>query len=131
MLQNKEGLWKSDDIWKFTFKGDKILIENINETKVWGTTSDSKLILENFEDNKDGQLWKIGEPDNKEYFTLENDKVSKLLTATSSNNSILKGNITLDEYHLLKLSCCKKQQKNSQPRNTGLGNRGYLKVLND
>ena len=95
MLQNKEGLWKSDDIWKFTFKGDKILIENINETKVWGTTSDSKLILENFEDNKDGQLWKIGEPDNKEYFTLENDKVSKLLTATSSNSSILKGNITL------------------------------------
>ena len=40
-------------MWKFTSKGDKILIENINETKVWGTTSDGKLILESFEDNKE------------------------------------------------------------------------------
>ena len=109
-------------MWKFTSKGDKILIENINETKVWGTTSDGKLILESFEDNKEninktnvwgttsnskvipenfqgnkaGQLWKKGGPNNKGYFTLENDRVSKFLTAVSSTSLELKGNSNMD-----------------------------------
>ena len=32
MLQNQEGLWKSNDMWNFTFKEDLICIENINKT---------------------------------------------------------------------------------------------------
>ena len=102
MLQNKAGLWKSSDLWKFTSNEDWIRIENINKKKVWGTTNDGKVILENFEEDKDGQLWKEGDPNSEGYFTLENYKVSKFLTASSSINFgdlepvlDLKGNITL------------------------------------
>ena len=101
MLQNKKGLWKSGKTqkWKFTSKGDLIRIENIWKKKVFGTTNDISVKLENIEDNKDGQLWKKGEPDNDGYFSLKNDKVSKFLTAVSDewDNGILelKGNITL------------------------------------
>ena len=100
MLQNKEGIWKSNDMWNLTSKGDlifiennMIFIENINKTKVWGTTNDGKVIEENFEDNKDGQLWKKGELNAEGYFTLENYKVSKFLTAPSLTSLELKGNI--------------------------------------
>jgi hypothetical protein len=61
---------------------------------VWGITNDSKVILENFEEDKDEQLWKKGEPNAEGYFTLENYKVSKFITASSSNSLELKGNIT-------------------------------------
>ena len=74
---------------------DLICIENINKTMVWGTTNDSKVILENFEEGKDGQLWKKGEPNAEGYFTLENYNVSKFLTAASLTSLELKGNITL------------------------------------
>ena len=95
MLQNKQGIWKSKDMWNFTSKEDLICIENINKTKVWGTTNDRNVIEENFEENKDGQLWKKGELNNTDYFTLENHKVSKFLTAASLNDVELRGNITL------------------------------------
>ena len=32
MLQNQEGLWKSNDLWNFVFKEDLILIEKFNKT---------------------------------------------------------------------------------------------------
>ena len=95
MLQNKDGFWNSNDMWNFTSKEDLICIENINKTKVWGITNDSKVILENFEEGKDGQLWKKGEPNAEGYFTLENYNVSKFLTAASLTTLELKGNITL------------------------------------
>ena len=95
MLQNKKGVWNSSDMWNFKLEGDFIRIENINQAKVWGTTNDSKVILENFEEEKDGQLWKKGEPNAEGYFTLENYKVSKFVTAASSTSLKLKGNITL------------------------------------
>ena len=74
-------------------KEDLICIENINKNKIWGTTNDGKVILENFEEGKDGQLWKKGDPDAEGYFTLENYKVSKFLTAASLTSLELKGNI--------------------------------------
>ena len=61
---------------------------------VWGITNDSKVILENFEEDKDEQLWKKGEPNAEGYFTLENYKVSKFITASSSTSLELKGNVT-------------------------------------
>ena len=94
MLHNKEGLWKSNDMWNFTIKEELIYVENINETKVWGTTNDGKVILEIFEEDKAEQLWKKGEPNAEGYFTLENYKASKVLTATSSTSLELKGNIS-------------------------------------
>jgi len=85
ILQNKEGIWKSNDMWNFTSKEDLICIENINKTKFWGTTNDSKVILENFEKGKAQQLWKKGEPNAEGYFTLENSGVPKVITAISKS----------------------------------------------
>ena len=43
MLENKEGVWKSDDLWIFKTKGDgMIYIENTSKAKVLGATSDGK-----------------------------------------------------------------------------------------
>jgi hypothetical protein len=103
-LLNKEGVWISDEKWnfktvsarlegKFQF-GKFICIENINKTKVLGTKNDKKVILEKFEEGKHEQLWKKGEPNAEGYFTLENDKVSKFMTATSSTTLEVKGDIT-------------------------------------
>ena len=61
---------------------------------VWGITNDSKVILENFEEGKDEQLWKKGEPNAEGYFTLENYKLSKFLSASTSTSLELKGNVT-------------------------------------
>ena len=97
MLKSKKVLWKSDDMWKFTSNGDLIRIENIKKKTVLGITNDNKVILKNFEDNNDGQLWKKGESNNKGYFTLENYRVSKFLTVASSTRLELKGKITLKE----------------------------------
>ena len=58
---------------------------------VWGITNDSKVILENFEEDKDEQLWKKGKPNSEGYFTLENHKLSKFITASSSTSLELKG----------------------------------------
>ena len=70
-------------------------IENINKTKVWGTTNDGKVILENFVEGKSQQLWKKGEPDDEGYFTLENFKGTKVITAISESGVEIKGKITL------------------------------------
>ena len=94
MLQNKEGIWKSNDMWNFTTKEDLIWIENIDNKTIWGTTNDSKVILENFED-KAQQLWKKGESNAEGYFTLENSGVPKVITAISQSGLEITGNITL------------------------------------
>ena len=107
MLHNKEGFWMSDEKWNFKCKdgfieienikkckGDLIYIENINKTKVLETTSDGKVILEDFEDEKAEQLWEKGEPNDEGYFTLENYKVAKFMTYVISSSSLeVKGNI--------------------------------------
>ena len=96
-LENEEGVWKSDDLWIFKPKDDDLIyIENTSKAKVLGATSDGKVILEDFEEDKAQQLWKKGNPDEEGYFTLES-QILYTLTAISSNSSILKlrGNITL------------------------------------
>ena len=95
MLKDKAGLWKSVDPWIFKAKDDDVVyIENISKTKVFGTTSDGKVILKDLKENEDDQLWKKGEPNAEGYFTLENYKVSKVMTATSSTSLELKGDVT-------------------------------------
>ena len=96
MLKNKAGLWKSVDSWIFKTKDiDLILIENTSKTKVLGATSDGKVILEDFEEGKAHQLWKKGELDAQDYFTLENSGVPKVLAAISESSMEIKGNITM------------------------------------
>merc|ERR1712008_616050 len=91
------GVWKSDDLWIFNVvfvkkntyhikDDDLIYIENTSKTKVLGATSDGKVILEDFEEGKAHQLWKKGELDAEDYFTLENSGVPKVLTAISESS---------------------------------------------
>ena len=94
MLKNKEGLWTSNEEWNFKAKGDLIYIENISKTKVFGTTSEGKVILKDVKEDEDDQLWKKGEPNAEGYFTLENKKVPKVLTVISTSLAI-KGIITV------------------------------------
>ena len=62
MLENKEGLWKSVDMWNVKFKDDDLFcIENTSKTKVLTTTNNHQVILEDFEEDKAEQLWKVGE----------------------------------------------------------------------
>ena len=96
MLKDKAGLWKSVDLWIFkTYYDDVIYIENTSKTKVLGAKSDGKVILEDFEEGKAHQLWKKGELDAEDYFTLENSGVPKVLTAISESSLEIKGNITM------------------------------------
>ena len=55
MLKNKDGLWKSDDLWIFKMqKNGSIYIENTSQAKFLGVTNDtSKVILKDIE-----ELWK-------------------------------------------------------------------------
>ena len=102
-LENKEGLWKSDDMWNFRSKDDDstqdddfIYIENTSKTKVFRLISDSKVIQEVFEEGIVAeQLWKKGKPDSDGYFTFENSAVPKVITAISESSLEIKGNITL------------------------------------
>ena len=80
-------------MWIFKTKDDDLIyIENTSKTKVLGATSDGKVILEDFEEGKVHQLWKKGELDTEDYFTLENYGVSKVLTAISESGLEVKGN---------------------------------------
>ena len=64
-------------------------------TKVLEATSDGKVILEDFEEGKAHQLWKKVYLDAEDYFTLENSRVPKVLTAISESSLEIKGNITM------------------------------------
>ena len=96
-LENKGGVWKSDDLWIFkTKENDLIYIENTSQTKVLRATSDGKVIQEVFEEGKADQLWKKGKPMAYDFFTLEShSQVPKVITAISENDLEIKGNITL------------------------------------
>merc|ERR1712226_165296 len=90
-LENKEGVWTSDDLWIFKTKDDDLIyVENTSKTKVLGATSDGKVILEDFEEGKAHQLWKKGELEAEDYFTLENSGVPKVLTAISESSLEIK-----------------------------------------
>ena len=86
----------SDEQWNFkTNDADLIYIENLSKKKVLATASDGQVILEDHEEGKAEQLWKKGKPNSEGYFTLENSKVPKIITAISSSTLQIKGNITL------------------------------------
>ena len=83
-------------MWIFKTKDDDLIyVENTSKTKVLGATSDGKVILEDFEEGKAHQLWKKGELDAEDYFTLENAAVPKVLTAISDSSLEIKGNIIM------------------------------------
>ena len=76
-----------------------ISIENFSKKKVFGATSDGKVIQEVFVADKAEQLWKKGKPDAEGYVTLESKKVlmPMVLTAISETGLEIKGNIINSE----------------------------------
>ena len=71
-----------------------IYIENISRTKVLGITNDGEVILEDFKEDKAEQLWKKGvsrDDGFDGFYSLENLKVPKVITAISSSNLEIKG----------------------------------------
>ena len=82
-----------------------IYIENISKAKRLGTTNDSKVILEELEEDRASQIWKKGERNADGYFTLENYKVPKIMTAISPDSLEIKGNIFLRYSPTFKINC--------------------------
>ena len=82
-------------IFNTTKDNDLIYINNTSKAKVLGATSDGKVILEDFEIGNAHQLWKKGELDAEDYFTLENSGVPKFLTAINESSLEIKGNVTM------------------------------------
>ena len=83
--------------WNFKTKDELIYIENDSYNKVFGTSNGAKVIEVEYEEGKTEQLWKIGKPNAEGYFTLENYKVPKLLTATVNEYSLrIEGNFQLE-----------------------------------
>ena len=59
------------------------------------------LHTDNFEEGKAHQLWKKGELDCEDYFTLEKSGVPKVLTAISESSLEIKGKITIRWIYLV------------------------------
>ena len=84
----------SYDKWIFKINGDLIYIEkssslnsrNLRISKVFETKSNGKVRLKDLEEDKAEQLWKTGVPNAEGYFTLENSKVKKFMTAMTASN---------------------------------------------
>ena len=74
--------------WKLTTTDKLIYLQNNSNNKVLVTGNCAKVIEEDLKEGKQEQLWKIGKPNDQGYFTLENSKVPKLLTATNSSSSL-------------------------------------------
>ena len=93
---NIEGTDWWSPAWNFKTKDDLIYIENSLKTKVLEITNDGKVFLKDLEEGKAEQLWKKGEPNAEGYFTLENSKLPKVMTAVySAHRKVLeiRGNI--------------------------------------
>ena len=71
-----------------------VLIENVSTKMVLSVEeSGKKVIEEQWEDDNRRQIWYKSKPDRKGYFTLKNNHSAKLLTVTSSNDIMVRGNL--------------------------------------
>ena len=87
----------SDEQWNFKTNNDDLIhIENISKTKVLATASDGQVILDDLEEDKAEQLWRVGETDAEGYCMLESsvvpktETVPKVLTAISESGLEIK-----------------------------------------
>ena len=59
-----------------------------------------KVLEEDFEENAENDSWKKGQTNDDGYFTLEDPKSSKVLTAVSKDGLEIKGNFCCNNKHL-------------------------------
>ena len=88
-------IFKTKDDDNDGYDDDVFYIENTSKTKVLEAKSDGKVDLEGFEEGNPDQLWRKGELDAENYFTLEKDLYPKVLTAISGSSLEIKGNINM------------------------------------
>ena len=110
MLENKAGFWKGSHEWNFRTKMnsvDLIYIEyiissgpplNITETLILEAKNGAVAFELDVEENKAEQLWKKGELNAEGYFTLENSKVPKILTAISADILTIQGTLAAEMF---------------------------------
>jgi hypothetical protein len=91
-FKNKACIWLSNDIWSINTEGEFFYIQNISKNTVLGLSQYNVIDEEYLEENP-FQLWIKGKPDTEGYFTLENSETSKVLTAISTNELEIKGNL--------------------------------------
>ena len=80
---------------RFSNPALSVYVENTSRKKVLEVKSDGKVDLEDFDEGNAHQLWRKGELDAENYFTLENSGVPKVLTAIFESSLEIKGNITM------------------------------------
>ena len=87
--ENTEWNLKTLDVTETT-----VLIENMSTKMVLSVEeSGKKVIEEQWEDDNRRQIWYKSKPDRKGYFTLKNNHSAMLLTVTSSNDIMVRGNL--------------------------------------
>ena len=91
----------SNDEWNFKKKDEyddySYYIENVSKSKVLGAKSDGEVSLEDFEEDKAGQIWMKVVSDDEGYSTLKNSKdwpkmsLWPVMTAISSSALKIQG----------------------------------------
>ena len=85
--ENAEWNLKSLDVTETT-----VLIENKSTNMVLTVQESRKVIEEQYKDANTRQIWYKNKPNRKGYFTLTNNDSAMLLTVTSSNDIMVRGN---------------------------------------
>ena len=104
-LKNKGSGWEPYGNWIFTNA-----TERNRQNEKWIRIKDrnyggflmvfgSKAVANETVEGKPGQLWKKGQPNNEGYYTLQNSKLLKLLTA-DTNRFELKGKCIINSKYL-------------------------------
>ena len=86
--ENAEWNLKTLDVAETT-----VLIENKSTNMVLTVKESRKVIEEQYEDGNTRQIWYKNKPNRKGYFTLTNNDSAMLLTVTSSNDIMVRGNL--------------------------------------
>ena len=92
-LSDKAKLFNSSDKWKLSKVEGGYTIKKITSKKVLGAKED--MVEEKMFVNSPEQIWEQSFPKNGKYFTLANLDNKKLLTATSDDELVIKGNYAL------------------------------------
>ena len=86
--ENAEWNLKTLDVTKTT-----VLIENVSTNMVLSVEDRGKKVVEEQKDDDNRrQIWYKSNPDRKGYFTIKNNHSAMLLTITSSNEIMVRGN---------------------------------------
>ena len=93
-LKNRRRVWQfQSSKWDNFIAASEYVSIHHSSGLVLTVSSDELVNLDVFLDDSDGQFWTLG-PENEEgYFTIQNLKSSKYLTAAGLRTTLIKGNL--------------------------------------